>query len=260
MAEEFCTVLYLSTKTKPKNLNFLHNDLFYISFQINMTCLCKIAVMASANRIMDDSCNLGSHSRTSPSKIFWYHVGTKELTNTNTHKDEFVAMLLKCIYSDKKHKKPWKINTNSLSLPTWSSQTSTSSNMNESWQTQKFSISVRLQGRRKKTNWKPQTGIRCWDEADHTHVRLLSPTGSRSVVKVGAALWLTRRILWGFGSSKFRQRLAHRLGEVASSYHCLHFTHSWTYPHIHILFVYFDEISFYDFSSELQKRRFKQMI
>lgn len=116
-----------------------------------------------------------------------------------------------------------------------------------------------LQGRRKKTNWKPQTGIRCWDEADHTHVRLLSPTESRSVVKVGAALWLTRRILWGFGSSKFRQRLAHRLGEVASSYHCLHFTHSWTYPHIHILFVYFDEISFYDFSSELQKR-FKQMI
>lgn len=150
MAEEFCTVLYLSTKTKPKNLNFLHNDLFYISFQINMTCLCKIAVMASANRIMDDSCNLGSHSRTSPSRIFWYHVGTKELTNTNTHKDEFVAMLLKCIYSDKKHKKPWKINTNSLSLPTWSSQTSTSSNMNESWQTQKFSISVRLPPRTEK--------------------------------------------------------------------------------------------------------------
>lgn len=150
MAEEFCTVLYLSTKTKTKNLNFLHNDLFYISFQINMTCLCKIAVMASANRIMDDSCNLGSHSRTSPSRIFWYHVGTKELTNTNTHKDEFVAMLLKCIYSDKKHKKPWKINTNSLSLPTWSSQTSTSSNMNESWQTQKFSISVRLPPRTEK--------------------------------------------------------------------------------------------------------------
>lgn len=89
-----------------------------------------------------------------------------------------------------------------------------------------------LQGRRKKTNWKPQTGIRCWDEVGHTHVRLLSPTESRSVVKVGAALWLTRRILWGFGSSKFRQSLAHRLGEVASSYHRLHFTHSWTYPHI----------------------------
>lgn len=189
------------------------------SFQINVKCthpcvyLCLSICHGKVSKQQQGWFTKAGESLTLPSHkhVFLHYMSTVtyKLTHTNTHRDEFVAMLLTYKYSDERPEIP-QGKQQLLSLPTLTFKQK--HKPIHEWQTTNFISPPNilyhfLQSHRKKTDnhsWQTDTGC------SHNN-KLLFPTSSWSLLKDSAE----QRILRGFYPSKYRLSLALNMGEQA---------------------------------------------